>query len=586
MRATDEHPGGFWHERHNVRSLFSMELLMADAVMVNTLDKVKKPPVSIGAAAGPMRLQLYVTDADSIAELAAYPEGRERDEYALAALRIGLLSLRHARGQVDAQTVRNEGERLLEGLQHVLAEYRSQVQDSVAGSLREYFDPHTGKLPERIERLIKQDGELEQVLRRQVGRENSELVTTLTAHIGENSRLMRLLNPTEAAGLVQVLERSIGDALQSERERILSEFSLDEPNSALKRLLGDIDTKSRELQGDLADKIGGVIDEFSLDKPDSALNRLINRVETAQRAITSEFSLDNEGSALSRMSKLLEEATGAIDGNLTLDNENSALSRLRRELMDVLAAHAKAAGEFQEQVKSTLAALNAKREESLRSTRHGEVFEDKVCAFVESFANRGNDIATRTGTTTGAIPKCKVGDCVVELGDDSAAAGARIAVEAKDDASYDLAKARAEIDKARQNRDASVGLFVFSKKTAPFNQEPLCRHADDVFVIWDADDQLTDCYLSAGLMLTKSLCVRQRQMKEGVKCDFSKVDAAIIKLTREAERLDSMRTWTETIKNNGNKLADEIRKMAEGMARFLEELHDSTEALKSSLDTA
>ena len=46
-------------------------------------------------------LELLVSDPDSLRELLQKEEGRERNEYALAALRIGLLSLRHARGQIS-----------------------------------------------------------------------------------------------------------------------------------------------------------------------------------------------------------------------------------------------------------------------------------------------------------------------------------------------------------------------------------------------------------------------------------------------------------------------------------------------------
>ena len=46
-------------------------------------------------------LELVVTDPEVITELWAKPEGRERDEYVLGALRLGILALRQARGQID-----------------------------------------------------------------------------------------------------------------------------------------------------------------------------------------------------------------------------------------------------------------------------------------------------------------------------------------------------------------------------------------------------------------------------------------------------------------------------------------------------
>jgi hypothetical protein len=67
-----------------------------------------------------LRLELVVTDTDSITELTAHEEGADRTDYALSALRIGLLSLRHARGQIDAESIRREGERLLADLRQAL----------------------------------------------------------------------------------------------------------------------------------------------------------------------------------------------------------------------------------------------------------------------------------------------------------------------------------------------------------------------------------------------------------------------------------------------------------------------------------
>jgi len=44
--------------------------------------------------------------------------------------------------------------------------------------------------------------------------------------------------------------------------------------------------------------------EFSLDQPGSALSRLVARVEVAQKTIADQFSVDNEGSAINRLSYL------------------------------------------------------------------------------------------------------------------------------------------------------------------------------------------------------------------------------------------------------------------------------------------
>jgi len=75
----------------------------------------------------------------------------------------------------------------------------------VAGVLKEYFDPSSGRFQERVERLIQRDGDLEQVMRRQIGSDGSVLAKTLAEHIGENSAIMRLLDPDESDSLVHII---------------------------------------------------------------------------------------------------------------------------------------------------------------------------------------------------------------------------------------------------------------------------------------------------------------------------------------------------------------------------------------------
>jgi hypothetical protein len=537
-------------------------------------------PASTDASPQSVALELRVSDHDSVLELLQKSEGRERDEYALIALRIGLLSLKHARGQIDADLVRHEGERLLLDLNHALEQSRGEIHDSLTTTLKEYFDPQSGRFQERVDRLIKQDGELEQLLHRQIGSNGSELAATLAAHIGENSPLMKLINPEESDGLVSSIRSAIEGVLNTESQRILSEFSLDNEQGALSRLVEELTEESGKLKKELAEEVGHVVNEFSLDKEDSALSRLVRRVEAAEETITKEFSLDQEGSALSRLSAVVTGAKDAIDANLTLDSENSSLSRLKRELVAILDRHEKKVESFQTSVQAALEAMKAQRQEASRSTTHGGDFEDVVADFIAREAQKGNDIASRTGNTTGSIRGCKVGDLVVELGAECAAAGARFVVEAKENMSYTLTEARAEIETARKNREASVGLFVFSEKIAPEGMDTLTRHGEDVFVVWDADRVESDVILRAGFSLVKALCVRQARERQAEDGNWDNMDVAILALEKEAARLGKMKTMTETIQSHSGKILEEVRKMTEGLEGQIEVLRESVAALR------
>ena len=92
----------------------------------------------------PLYLHLSITDPETAQALTEAGEGRDRQEFALTALRIGILSLKAARGTIDGATVRYEGDRLLGSLEERLSAHRQVLDEALGGTLRAYFDPSTG----------------------------------------------------------------------------------------------------------------------------------------------------------------------------------------------------------------------------------------------------------------------------------------------------------------------------------------------------------------------------------------------------------------------------------------------------------
>lgn len=528
-----------------------------------------------------MLLELHVNDTETIHELQHFPEGDERDRFALDALRIGVLALKQARGEIDADKVRREGERILELMQKQLGHHSEAVYDRIANQLKDYFDPESGRFNERIRRLIEQDGELEGLLRRQIGQQDSELAKTLASHLGQESPLLKTLDPGQSEGIVSVLKQLVEDQLAQQRERILNEFSLDKKEGALSRFIDQLNVQQGELTGELNEKIDAAVKEFSLDDENSALSRLVRNVTDAQRTITNEFSLDEDRSALSRLKKILENTNESIDKHLSLDDDASALARLKRELTQLLKEQQEASQKFQEEVKVTLEAMQVRKQEMERGTRHGEVFEDAVFEFLQFESQKAGDIATHTGNNTGNIKNCKVGDCTIELGPESAAPGGIIVVESKQDGSYQLQKAREEIETARNNRSAQIGLFIFSKRTAPTALEQVSRIGNDVFAVWDADDSNSDLILRVGLTLAKALCVRKNRSAASQQADFSEIDKAILEIEKRTGQLDDMETWTTTIASNSEKILKRINAMRKSLVNQTETLREKTDALKT-----
>lgn len=501
-------------------------------------------------------LELVVKDRDTLRALTKYPAGPERQEYAQEALKIGVLALRHAAGALDSEFIQRETTRLLDTLRRQLDTHAQQSQERLTSSFRAYFDPEGGQFSQRIRQLTADDGELARVLRPLIDGEDSRLAKTLLAHVGEHSPLMKLLSPDQSQGLLALLRSNVEEQLHTQGERLLKEFSLDNTEGALARLVKQITAKHGDFTENMQGKIDEVVKEFSLDEENSALSRLVGNVDSAQKKITQEFSLDNK---------------------------QSALHKLKEELTTILTAHMKTNADFQEEVKLALTKLVTKREEAERSTRHGVAFETAVYEFLAHQSHRRGDVPEATGEKTGRIKNCKVGDAVVELGPESTAAGARIVVEAKQKAGYSLREARAEIETARKNRDAQIGLFVFSRRLAPTDLEPLTRHGNDLFLVWDPEDTTTDPYFMAALEIARALCVRAEFESEQRMIDFASIEDSVLQIEKRVKNLDQIRTSAQTIRSSSEKILERVRIDQETLDKQLATLRECVGDIKQTL---
>lgn len=524
-------------------------------------------------------LHLLVTDPEVVAELRRQPTGPARQQLALDALRIGVLSMRAACGELDARAVRDEGQKLVVDLKSLLSERATSLTTTMATTLAQYFDPATGVAAQKLDRLTQDGGELERVLRLHVGDE-STLVRTLAAHIGEASPLFRLLSSEDANGLRAQIERTLAEALRIQSEQVLKQFSLDHKDSALSRLVTELTTAHGVASADMKLQVQCVVGEFSLDRPDSALSRLVGRVETAQKKISDEFSLDNEASALNKLTGLLEVASSKIDQNLTLDDEGSALSRLKRELVELLANMDKKQVEFATDVKAEIAALTAQRAERARGTRHGEEFEAAVGAVLSNEAQRLGDIYNPTGATTGLIKNCKVGDHVLTLGPETAAPNTCIVFEAKQSKSVDLKTALAEIDIARKNRQAQVGVFVYSQRCAPDGLETLARYGSSLVVSWDPEDPQLDWVLRAAYSIARALVIREQASDEKTADAVLEIETTVRAIEKHLKRVADIKKYAETARSSGEKIAQAADKMEQELTEQIAMLDEQVAALR------
>lgn len=498
-----------------------------------------------------LHLDLEVTDNEVIAELAGMP-ARERIRYASTALRIGVLCLRQARGEIDSGAISRAGDELLGELRELLTERAGAMTGEMVRTLAHYLDPDSGVVHQRMKALLDKDGELERVLGAHLAGDQSMLARTLATHLGEHSPLFRMLAPDEADGLRARIAATIEELMVQHRNHLVAQFSLDDAGSALSRLVREVENRQAKLGDDVKGQVDLLKKELTLDRPESAL---------------------------SRMHEMLQSTQGQIDKHLTLDDDASALGRIRRELLGGIESMHRSNAAFQAEVREALVAMQARKVEAARGTAHGNDFEAAAGAVIADLASRRGDLYEATGATTGVVRNCKVGDHIVEMGADSRAPGARIVFEAKQKEGVRLRDALAEIDTARKNREAQVGVFIYSARTAPEGLESFARHGDDIVVLWDADDPSSDIHLRAAYSVACALAMATRSKDESTAASLRGIDIALRSIEKQLKHLADMNKWAKTVESSGNKIASRTERMQADLTRDIELIDEQLETL-------
>ena len=496
-------------------------------------------------------LQLHVKDQDVMVELAKFVTTAEMNDYALGALRIGVLALRMAAGEIDAAAIKDAGQQVIAEIKNNLTTWSTDTTRTLNDYLTKYFDPQSGAFDARIKRFLSLDGELEKTMEALIGKQSSSLlVTTLTEQLGDKSPMFRLLSPDSPGSVGSQIKTLLDAALQTQQDAIKVEFSLDKPDSAVSRMLQQVQASMDKQTGSIDQQIASVIGEFSLDKPDSALSRLVGRVENVLKTINEQFSLDVPTSGLNRIMQALDAQ----------DQKNVA---------------------FHADVREHLARIQAKKEAGERTTLHGIEFEAQLGELLHSMAQRYNDLFEAVGNTTGAIKLCKKGDHVTTLGSDCVAGGARIVWEAKEAGGYTLKTALDEVEEARKNRQAQIGIFVFSSKSAPGSIGKVSRHGNNLVVVWDAESPADTITIDGAYSIARALCTRQRAASDESTAVVHDIDKSVRAVEKQSQFLEDMISSAMAISNHSDKIADRARKMRDDLKKEVQKLDEAVRRLSA-----
>lgn len=106
----------------------------------------------------------------------------------------------------------------------------------VEAQLRSFLDPKDGRLMQRLDGLLKDNGELARMLQQHTG-PGSKLQTTMMAAIAP---LLNRLNPTEQDGVVLMIKRQVEQVLGASQAAVKDALDPMVEKSAANRFLGRV----------------------------------------------------------------------------------------------------------------------------------------------------------------------------------------------------------------------------------------------------------------------------------------------------------------------------------------------------------
>lgn len=317
----------------------------------------------------------------------------------------------------------------------------------------------------------------------------------------------------------------------------------------------DVDVVRREFEAmvrqteTLNEKVAAQVDEVLRQNFADGDGRLPRTLETflgdrgQLRTFTRElFDEERRDSAIGRMRVLLgtyfEGDASHLARLLDPTRLGSPLHQFRVEV-------GKGFDQLNERLTAIEAAATARASERARSAAKGADFEDLVEDLLAHSVRGSDHLVERTADMAGNVIRSRKGDFVVTL-DPASVRGAtlRVVVECKDRAMSGKAM-RDELIEARRNRDAAVGLVVFSTAHAPIGIAPFDVRMGDVYCAIDpADPQPAN--LQAALRLARLLVLSTVRDKDA-DVDTAAVHDALERVSAELDALRGLKMKLTTI---------------------------------------
>ena len=260
-----------------------------------------------------------------------------------------------------------------------------------------------------------------------------------------------------------------------------------------------------------------------------------------------------------RMQKLLENRLNEVLAEFSLDQEKSAMSRLKT-LLD----------EGFQKINLALGVKEATAAEAARRHVKGIEFEADL---YKVFAAMGRGLGDETEFVRGTPGETrkKVGDLVAILGETAGAPGVRIVFEAKD-SRYKLKEAIDELEAAKENRAAGIGIFAFAKGSETAEIGDFRRIGDDFYCTVDKDDLAAGkplLFFDSAYKIARALAVAAARREAAGGLDLQAIEQHVQELLGWVARIGEMATKARTIQTSGKFIEEHATELKQDLDRRL-----------------
>jgi hypothetical protein len=329
-------------------------------------------------------------------------------------------------------------------------------------------------------------------------------------------------------------------------------------------------------------KVSRILDSyFSVEK-----GRLVNILEGKvgpDSYLGRQMDPSNREGILSKIEKTVEEIvrenSREILSSFSLDEEDSSISRLKRSIREEIEKLQKMTGEHYSEIRELLGIEKGKTLEAVRGTGKGLDFENALYEYIAGLCLQMDDESENVSGSKGLVAYEKVGDYVARMGETSRSPGSVIVFEAKKAGKYNLKKTLDELDRAKKNRGATTGIFIFAKGYEPVETRDFYRSGSDFIVTVDEEklargDNLI--FLESAYRIARTLIAAKASEEEKSEIDTGFINAEVENITTAMKNVSDIYTKAGTIRNS----ADAIEKT---LNKFLDKVQDHLDNIRSHL---